>query len=82
MSGDTYTPPSYEHSTAFDDGNVLDFRKAGEHLISQSAVEAARAVDSAYQQRASEQEQVPSAVEIAGLQLAKLHEVRNDRLAA
>lgn len=82
MPGDTYTPPQHhQESTVFDDGNVLEFRKARDDLRPQSEIEAERDVRSAYAHEAPvERELTP--VEIAGLQLAELHKVRLDRMAA
>lgn len=83
MAGDTYTPPHHENSTAFDDGNVLEFRKAREDLRPQSEIEAERAVRSAYDYDATaERERQITPVEYAALQLAELHKARLDRMAA
>lgn len=78
MSGDTYTPPHYEHSTSFDDGDVLDFQKrSSEAIRPYPVVEAERIVREAYGQHlAATPERVVSPVEIAGQQLAFLQRVR------
>jgi len=83
MPGDTFTPPHQEHSTVFDDGNVLEFRKARDDLRPQSQIEAERAVRSAYDYQATaETERQLTPVEYAALQLAELHKARRDRMAA
>ncbi len=81
MPGDTFTPPRQENSTVFDDGNVLEFRKAREGLRPQSEIEAERAVQSAYDYSVTaESERQLTPVEYAALQLVELHKVRQERM--
>lgn len=81
MPGDTFTPPHHEQSTVFDDGNVLEFRKARDDLRPQSEIQAERDVRSAYAQQAHERAERPlTPVEYAALQLTALHAARQERM--
>jgi hypothetical protein len=81
MPGDTYTPPRQESSTVFDDGNVLEFRKAREDLRPVAEVEAERAAQEAYSLQSTAEREL-SPVGYAALQLEELHKARLDRMAA
>jgi hypothetical protein len=82
VSGDTYTPPQYKHSTSFESDDVLEFRqRSSENIKPFATVEAERDVQNAYASKPNQgTERALSPIEVASLQTAAIIELRLSRM--